>query len=64
MCIPSTDQLLDDLGGAKQFTCLNILYGYFNIAIHPGTIPVTVVRTQFGLYERLVMPMEYGGSPG
>ena len=62
--LPQIEQLLDELGGAKIFSCLDITSGYFNVAIHQDSIPLTAVCTQSGLYEWLVMPMGCSGSPG
>ncbi|CAM9593823.1 unnamed protein product, partial [Sphacelaria rigidula] len=43
---------------------LDITSGYFNVAIHQDSIPLTAICTQSGLYEWLVMPMGCSGSPG
>ncbi|CAM9602312.1 unnamed protein product, partial [Sphacelaria rigidula] len=55
------EELLDELGGAKIFSCLYITSGY---AIHQDSIPLTAICTQSGLYKWLVMPMGRSGSPG
>ncbi|CAN0060472.1 unnamed protein product, partial [Sphacelaria rigidula] len=49
--IPIIEELLDELGGAKIFPCLDITSGYFNVAIHQDSIPLTAICTQSGLYE-------------
>ncbi|CAN0026839.1 unnamed protein product [Sphacelaria rigidula] len=49
--IPISEELLDELGGAKIFSCLDITSGYFNVAIHQDSIPSTAICTQSGLYE-------------
>ncbi|CAM9691827.1 unnamed protein product, partial [Sphacelaria rigidula] len=62
--VPIIEELLDELGGAKIFSCLDITSGYFNVAMHQDSIPLTAIFTQNGLYEWLVMPMGCSGSPG
>ncbi|CAM9864146.1 unnamed protein product [Sphacelaria rigidula] len=47
--IPIIEELLDELGGAKIFSCLDTTSGYFNVAIHQDSIPLSAICTQSGL---------------
>ena len=62
--LPSTDELLDSLGGSNVFSVLELSSGFFQAAIEPDSIPLTALCTQARLYEWLRMPMGASGSPG
>ena len=62
--LPTVDDLLSDLGGAKVFSSLDLVSGFFQCSIHQDSIPLTAVCTQAGNYEWTVMPMGLASSPG
>lgn len=64
MPLPIIEELLDELGGAKIFSCLHITSGYFDVAMHQDSLALTAICTQSGLNEWLVMAMCCGRSPG
>ena len=55
--IPRTDETLDTLACSCIFTTLDLLSGYWQVAMHPAGKEKTAVCTQDGLFEVIVMPL-------
>ena len=61
--LPRIDTLLDTLQGKRYFTLMDMLSGYWNIAMHPNSVDKTALITHQGLYEFLVMPFGLRNAP-
>ena len=61
--VPSAEQLTDRLTGARVFSKLDLRNAYNQVRIAEGHEWKTAVRTQFGLYEYLVMPFGLCNAP-
>jgi hypothetical protein len=54
--LPQIDDLLDQLGGAKYFSTLDLASSFWQIRMEPESREKTVFTTPQGLYKFLMMP--------
>ncbi len=55
--LPTVDDTLEKLGGARYYSTMDLLSGYWQVPLKPGDREKTAFLTQHGLYEWLRMPM-------
>jgi len=61
--LPSTEDLIDRLQGAKVFSRINMYAGYNQMAIRPEDTHKTAFVTKFGLYKWRVLPFGLANGP-
>jgi len=61
--LPRIDATLDQLGGAKYFTTLDLTSGFWQVEMAAGSAEKTAFTTPMGLYEFQVMPFGLCNAP-
>lgn len=61
--LPHTQDFVNDLGGAKIFSKLDLVKGFYHIPVAEEDICKTAVTTPFGLFEFLRMPFGLCNAP-
>jgi hypothetical protein len=61
--LPNVDELLRTVATGKVFSILNQTNAFFQTRMCDTDIPLTVVKTPWGLHEWVVMPMGLTNSP-
>ena len=61
--VPRIDNILDQLGGARYFSTLDLASRFWQIQVHPESREKIAFVTPHGLYEFLVMPFGLTNAP-
>ena len=64
MSLPTVGDLLSDPGVANYFSSMDLVSVFFQCSILEGSVPLTSVCTQQGIYEWMAMPMGVASGPG
>ena len=62
--MPRKEDTFDAMSGSRWFSCMDLLWGYYQVKLRESDIPFTAFSTPDGLFEYLVTPMGLSGSPG
>lgn len=61
--VPIVDELLDELSGAKWFSCLDLRAGFNQICLAPGEEHKMAFQTHWGQFEFTVMSFGLTDAP-
>ena len=61
--LPRIDDLFDKLSGARVFSQLDLATCFHQLRVAEDNIPLTALRTRYGLYEWLVMSFGLTNAP-
>ena len=61
--LPRIEETLEALGRAKLFSSLDLAHGYFQLLVHPNSVPLTAFRVPWGLFEFTRLPQGLCTSP-
>lgn len=61
--LPRIDESLEVMEGARYFTSLDLTHGYYQVAMHPDSVPLTAFRVPWGLFDFERMPQGLCNSP-
>lgn len=61
--LPRIDEILDGLGRAKYFSCLDLQAGYHQIKLDSNSRPMTSFSTERGFYQWKVLPFGINVAP-
>src|SRR5678815_521746 len=61
--IPFIQDTVNSLGRASIFSCVDVLDGFYQIALSEESRPLLAFRTQRGCYQPRVLPMGLKQSP-
>jgi hypothetical protein len=61
--LPRTEDLFDQMRGARVFSKIDLMSGYHQMKIRPSDIPKTTFSTHYGLYEFTVMSFSLTNAP-
>ena len=61
--IPQKAAIHQNMAGSYWFSCMDLLWGFFQTRLEEQSIPYTAFSTPDGLYEYMVTPMGVSSSP-